>query len=144
VSHKALTADFKAVSLKKTKGNTDLTYVTALYVTIAGRSPTSVGMAYWQGLLVLGENRMDVGLMFSASDGLLPPPEVTWATPANVTAGTQLGPIQLNAAASVPGVFMYSSAPGTVLGTGNGEKLTVVFNTNRHGRLPHRYRRRFH
>ena len=65
--------------------------------------------------------------MFSASDGLLPPPEITWANPANITVGTPLGPTQLDATASVPGTFTYSPPQGTVLGVGTGEKLSVVF-----------------
>jgi len=97
--------------------------VTALYVTIAGDSPTSVGLAYWQGLLASGDRRSQVKQMFSASDGFLPAPTVAWANPANITVGTPLGSTQLDATASVPGTFTYSPAQGTVLGVGTGEKL---------------------
>jgi len=127
VSHKALTADFKDVTSKTGKGINDQAFVTALYVTIAGKSPTSVGLAYWQGLLASGHSRSRVQQVFSAFDGLLPAPTVTWADPANIVVGTPLGSTQLDATASVPGTFTYTPAQGTVLGVGTGEKLSVIF-----------------
>jgi Spherulation-specific family 4/Domain of unknown function (DUF4214) len=127
VSHKALTADFKAVHSKTGKGITGQDFVTALYATIAGESPTSVGLVYWQGLLASGDSRTLVERRFSASGGLLPPPKVSWVNPANIIVGTPLGPTQLDATASVPGTFTYSPPQGTVLGAGTGEILSVVF-----------------
>jgi hypothetical protein len=127
VSDKALAADFKAVKSRSGKGITDQTFVTALYVTIAGESPTSVGRAYWEGLVASGASRSQVDRRFAASDGLLPAPTVTWANPANITFGTPLGATQLDASASLPGTFTYSPPPGTVLGAGAGQLLSVVF-----------------
>jgi hypothetical protein len=45
-------------------------------------------------------------------------PTIGWPTPAAITYGTPLGVAQLNAAASVPGLFAYSPAAGTVLKAG--------------------------
>jgi hypothetical protein len=53
-------------------------------------------------------------------------PTIAWATPAAITFGTALGGAQLNASASVPGIFMYSAAAGTVLKAGI-QTLSVTF-----------------
>jgi hypothetical protein len=45
-------------------------------------------------------------------------PTITWSNPAPITYGTALSGAQLNAAASVPGSFVYSPASGTILGKG--------------------------
>jgi hypothetical protein len=54
-------------------------------------------------------------------------PTVTWANPADITFGTALSDIQLNATASVPGAFVYSPPAGTVLNAGAGQILSVDF-----------------
>src|SRR5439155_1624453 len=54
-------------------------------------------------------------------------PVVTWATPADITYGTALSAIQLNATASTPGTFVYTPAAGAVLNAGNGQSLSVTF-----------------
>ena len=59
-------------------------------------------------------------------------PTLTWADPANITAGTPLGAAQLDAIASfdgmpLPGVLTYTPPAGTVLPAGNGQTLTVSF-----------------
>ncbi len=53
-------------------------------------------------------------------------PSITWATPASIAYGTPLSAAQLNAAANVPGAFVYTPAAGTVLGAG-GRTLEAVF-----------------
>jgi sugar lactone lactonase YvrE len=53
-------------------------------------------------------------------------PNVTWATPAAISYGTALSATQLNAAASVPGSFVYSPGAGTVLGAGR-QTLNATF-----------------
>ena len=54
-------------------------------------------------------------------------PVISWMAPAPVIAGTPLGSAQLNADASVPGVFTYSPAEGDVLPHGTHElKLTFT------------------
>ena len=90
VSHKALTADFKDATSKTGRGVTEEAFVSALYVTIAGRSATSVGLEYWEGFLVSGYPRADVRERFTFSDGVLPPPQITWV-PASISAGTRAG-----------------------------------------------------
>ena len=54
------------------------------------------------------------------------PIELTWLAPAALTYGDKLTKTQLNATASVPGVFSYSPAEGEVLTAGN-HALTVTF-----------------
>ncbi len=54
-------------------------------------------------------------------------PIITWANPIDITYGTALSEIQLNATASVPGAFVYSPAAGTVLNAGAGQTLSVDF-----------------
>ncbi len=63
-------------------------------------------------------------------------PAITWPAPAAITAGTALGTNQLNAVASavvngstvsVPGMFTYTPAAGTVLPLGNNQPLSVIF-----------------
>src|SRR5271157_1466606 len=53
-------------------------------------------------------------------------PSITWANPAEITYGTPLSATQLDAAASVPGNFLYTPALGTVLASG-GQMLSVYF-----------------
>ena len=54
-------------------------------------------------------------------------PILTWAPPVDMLAGTPLSAAQLNATASVPGVFRYSPAAGTILGVGALQPLVVTF-----------------
>ena len=54
-------------------------------------------------------------------------PTLTWANPADVTYGTPLGPLQLDATASVPGTFAYAPAAGTILEAGPAQALSVTF-----------------
>jgi hypothetical protein len=61
-------------------------------------------------------------------------PTILWANPPDITFGTALSSAQLNATAinpitgtTVAGTFTYSPAVGTVLGTGNGQALSVSF-----------------
>ena len=54
-------------------------------------------------------------------------PVITWTTPASITVGTPLSATQLNATASVPGTFVYMPPSGTVLNTGNNQRLQVKF-----------------
>jgi len=56
-------------------------------------------------------------------------PKITWATPAAITYGSAIGAAQLNAKASVPGVFVYTPASGTLLGAG-AQSLSVFFTPN--------------
>ncbi|MBD2721434.1 T9SS type A sorting domain-containing protein [Hymenobacter sp. BT189] len=54
-------------------------------------------------------------------------PVLTWNNPADITYGTALGATQLNATASVAGVFTYTPAAGTKLAAGIGQSLSVSF-----------------
>jgi hypothetical protein len=53
-------------------------------------------------------------------------PAITWPAPSAIQQGTAISAIQLNAAANVPGTFLYSPAAGTVPPVGT-EALTVTF-----------------
>ena len=53
-------------------------------------------------------------------------PVITWPTPAADPYGTPLGVAQMNATASIPGVFWYSHFSGTVLPPGS-HTLSVTF-----------------
>jgi N-acetylneuraminic acid mutarotase len=53
-------------------------------------------------------------------------PVITWPTPASIAYGTALSAIQLDATASVPGVFAYLPVAGAVL-TAGSHTLTVTF-----------------
>ncbi len=57
-------------------------------------------------------------------------PAVTWPTPLPITYGTPLSTTQLNASASIPGVFWYSQLTGTVLEPGS-HTLSVTFESGR-------------
>ncbi len=57
-------------------------------------------------------------------------PTVSWTKPADIDYGTALGASQLNATASVPGIFSYTPALGTVLKAGLAQKLSVTFTPN--------------
>ena len=53
-------------------------------------------------------------------------PTITWATPAAITYGTALSSTQLDAAASVPGTFVYTPAAGSIPAAGT-DTLSVTF-----------------
>jgi hypothetical protein len=53
-------------------------------------------------------------------------PTITWNTPAPIPYGTALSNVQLNAAANVPGSFVYAPAAGTVLQPGS-QTLSTTF-----------------
>ncbi len=57
-------------------------------------------------------------------------PAITWAAPAAVSAGTTLSGSQLDATASVPGVFVYSPAAGAAMSTVGNTTLSVIFTPN--------------
>jgi len=54
-------------------------------------------------------------------------PAITWTNPADIVYGTTLNSTQLNAAASVPGTFVYSPDIGAMLPAGDGQTLHVGF-----------------
>ncbi len=53
-------------------------------------------------------------------------PTINWSNPEDITYGTTLNSTQLNASASVPGIFNYNPVPETVLGAKN-QTLNVTF-----------------
>ena len=53
-------------------------------------------------------------------------PVITWNNPANITYGTSLSATQLNAVTTVPGLFTYTPAAGSIPAAGN-DTLSVTF-----------------
>ncbi len=53
-------------------------------------------------------------------------PAITWTTPAAITYGTALSSTQLDATSTIGGNFVYTPAPGAVLGAGS-QTLSVTF-----------------
>lgn len=54
-------------------------------------------------------------------------PVITWSNPADISYGTLLGSMQLNATANVPGTFIYTPPADTKLEIGNDQPLKVDF-----------------
>ena len=54
-------------------------------------------------------------------------PSISWANPADITYGTPLSAVQLDATSPVAGAFTYSPPAGTVLTVGYAETLSVSF-----------------
>jgi uncharacterized protein (TIGR02145 family) len=54
-------------------------------------------------------------------------PVITWVNPADISFGTLLSNIQLNAISNVTGVFVYTPAVGTKLNEGTNQDLKVDF-----------------
>ncbi len=66
-------------------------------------------------------------------------PVITWADPADLTFGSPLSAVELNATANVFGSFQYNHLIGTVLDAGLAQTLTVTFTPDR----PDRYNTAF-
>jgi hypothetical protein len=54
-------------------------------------------------------------------------PIVNWSNPASITYGTPLSGTQLNATASLPGIFDYNPPAGNILNAGSNQILSVKF-----------------
>ena len=54
-------------------------------------------------------------------------PLITWSPPVSIVYGTPLSATQLDATTSVPGIFTYSPAAGTILNAGSGQVISVTF-----------------
>jgi hypothetical protein len=54
-------------------------------------------------------------------------PVLKWAKPEAIVYGTELGQVQLNAVADVPGMFDYKPGTGAILNAGNGQSLKAIF-----------------
>ena len=54
-------------------------------------------------------------------------PTIIWNNPADITYGTKLSNIQLNATSPESGTFEYNPQSGTVLSAGPNQQLTVTF-----------------
>src|SRR5438067_8034418 len=54
-------------------------------------------------------------------------PTIVWDNPNNITYGTALSNIQLNATTGVPGTFVYDPVVGVVLNAGAHQALNVTF-----------------
>jgi YVTN family beta-propeller protein len=59
-------------------------------------------------------------------------PTISWSNPTDIVYGIPLSNIQLDASASVPGTFVYTSSSGTVLEVGSNQQLTTTFTPTDH------------
>jgi predicted outer membrane repeat protein len=57
-------------------------------------------------------------------------PIIDWNDPASIPVGAALDALQLSATAQTPGTFTYTPPPGTILGVGDDQTLSVVFTPN--------------
>jgi sugar lactone lactonase YvrE len=135
---------------------TPITYGTALSSAQLDATATSSGVAVNGAYAytppagtVLNAGSQPLNVTFTPSDGAdfkkangsvtltvnKATPVITWANPAAITYGTPLGPQQLDATASVPGTFVYTPKPGTVLGVGV-QTLSVLFTPGPSGPPP--------
>jgi hypothetical protein len=54
-------------------------------------------------------------------------PTITWSNPADITFGSALSGVQLNATTGIAGTFVYTPPAGTVLAAGSAQTLSVQF-----------------
>ena len=54
-------------------------------------------------------------------------PVITWSNPSDISYGTALNDLQLNATSTVEGTFEYTPAAGTKLNVGDAQELSVTF-----------------
>ncbi len=85
-----------------------------------------VGPAHPNGvyLLSLGSGETAANVNFGSQIDTV---TVTWQDPADITFGTELSAVQLNATADRDGTFVYTPPLGTVLDVGPSQTLTVTF-----------------
>ncbi|WP_318347227.1 IPT/TIG domain-containing protein [Aquipluma nitroreducens] len=57
-------------------------------------------------------------------------PVITWSNPSDISYGTALNDLQLNATSTVEGTFEYTPAAGTKLNVGDAQELSVTFTPN--------------
>ena len=111
-------------------------------VTVAGSSAAgaltympAAGVILHAGSQTLTANAAETGNYSAATasvalDVQKATPVVTWSTPAAIVYGTALSAAQLDAAADVPGTFIYSPAAGTILDAGSAQILRATFTPN--------------
>ncbi len=80
-------------------------------ITVLGGADNNYSFTYVNGVLSVGKSN----------------PVITWNNPAAIIYGTALSAVQLNASASVAGIFTYTPAAGTVLNAGANQILSVNF-----------------
>jgi hypothetical protein len=122
----------------------EITYPTALGATELNATASVPGTLTYTapaGTVLNAGDQQDLTVSFTPSDlanytetvgharidVLKGTPVITWSNPADIPYPTALGGTQLNASASVPGVFTYTPPATTVLNVGNGQELSVDF-----------------
>jgi YD repeat-containing protein len=109
-------------------------------VTVVGPSPAgrlaytvplgsllSAGPEQTLTVVALATQNYDSAAASVTIDVLKATPAVTWTAPASIVYGTPLSATQLNAAADVPGTFVYTPPAGTILNAGANQPLQVLF-----------------
>ena len=96
------------------------------YISTAGLSPA--GSPYTVSYEYAGDTHVAAAQTVTTELTVNPAtPAITWAQPADIAAGTELDETQLDAQASVPGTYVYSSPAHAVLPVGQGQTLSVEF-----------------
>jgi len=146
---------YKTVQINVTKTNpvitwanpADITYGTPLSATQLNASTTIAGTWIYNplsGTILNAGLNQNLSVTFTPTDILnynvanktvqinvtLVNPVITWANPADITYGTPLSAIQLNASTTIAGTFVYSPLSGTVLNAGLHQNLFVTFTPN--------------
>ncbi len=88
----------------------------------ASFSPPLINDQRGDGFARVDGDRIDMGSFEAISEVV-----VTWENPDDITFGTLLSAIQLNATANVPGSFSYIPPAGVLLNAGPSQMLTVTF-----------------
>jgi hypothetical protein len=105
--------------IEPSTGNFSATFPTAALV--ASSSPYAIAYTY-PASADFNQASGTSNLTINKAD-----PMIIWANPADIIYGTPLGAAQLDASASVPGVFIYTPASGTPLAPGRMQILSAMF-----------------
>lgn len=120
-----------------------ITYGTALSGTQLNATASAAGSFAYSpaaGTSLGAGNGQVLSVTFTPSDGsnyqpaakavsinvLKATPAITWSNPADISYGTALGVLQLNASSTVAGTFVYTPGSGAVLNVGQGQSLSVT------------------
>lgn len=82
--------------------------------------PSSLSAGTYDVFATYNGDSTNLPAVATASIIITPAPlTITWPTPSTITYGTRLSSLQLNAYSTIPGVFVYTPPPGTVLPVGS-------------------------
>ena len=144
IDHLYFKSQLKATPILSWSNPADITYGTLLTATQLNASADINGSFVYSpaigAKLTTGNNQM-LNVNFSPTDSvgynkvsktvylnvLKAMPVITWANPADITNGTLLSALQLDASSGVAGTMVYNPSTGTKLAVGNNQNLSVEF-----------------